>query len=122
MFLQLILDEVKSHEPDHKALNFASTVHLKNAEDKEVTSHVPVIEDEVTAVNRRYDELHCEVNKKLDQLSDAQNSLHGYLETLQVVEQTLEEVQVFVVEEYELILDVKRSELELGKAKVTKKL
>lgn len=83
-----------------------------------MTSHVPVIEDEVTAINRRYDELHCEVNKKLEQLSDVQNTLHGFLETLQVVEQTLEEVQVYVVEEYELILDVKLSEQELGKAKV----
>lgn len=117
--LQLILDEVKSHEPEHKALNFASTVHLKNAEDKDVTSHVPVIEDEVATINRQYDELHCEVNKKLDLLSDAQESLHGFQETLHVVEQTLEEVEMFVVEKYMLILDLKQAEKELGKAKVS---
>lgn len=47
-----------------------------------------------------------------------QDSLHGYQETLMVVELTLEEVQEFVVEQYVLNIEVQHSHEELGKAKV----
>lgn len=68
--------------------------------------------------DERYDDLRCEVDKKLKQLGDVQDSLHGYQETLMVVELTLQEVEEFVVEQYVLNIDVQFSHEELGKAKV----
>jgi DNA repair ATPase RecN len=116
--LQLLQEEVKTHEPDHQALHEAFTIHSDTSKEKGVTTDLQVIEDEVANIDERYDDLRCDVDKRLRQLNDVQDSLHGYQETLMVVEQTLEEVHEFVVEKYVLIVDVQHSHEELGKAKV----
>ena len=77
-----------------------------------------VLEEEVTAIDKRWEELCAKVNDRLQTLENVQEEIHRYQVVLRVTEKTLVEIEQIVSIEYELVLDTKKAKQDLAEVKV----
>ena len=86
--------------------------------EKSVTDDLPLVEHDIGAIKKRWDELRTKVDHRRRFLSGAQEEFHQYHKSLLIVEEVLVVVEEIVTIEYVLELDIKDIHDKLGAVKV----
>lgn len=115
---QTLQHEILLHKPDHQTFVESSSHHTDACSDKQVTDDLPLLEDEIASIDKRWNDLCATVGDRLQTVENVQEEIHRYQVVLRVTQKTIIEIEQIVTVEYVLVLDPNKAKQDLAEVKV----
>lgn len=115
---QTLQHEILLHKPEHQTFVESSSGHTDICSDKQVTDDLPLLEDEIASIDKRWNDLCATVGDRLKTVENVQEEIHRYQVVLRVTQKTIIEIEQVVTVEYVLVLDPNKAKQDLAEVKV----